>query len=242
MWAAAIRRRTGMPRAHFHATRSIRSSSRQSAAKTGAGAISTTRIFDFPSAGAINAMNRALLITARRAALPVAASLLWLIPALPAVAQAQKAACSAPEYRQFDFWIGDWDAFDVSDPKTSTAHIRIESILDGCVIKETYDGANGAKGQSFSVFDRTRGVWHQTWVTNRGRLLTIEGKFEGGAIALSGVDRTDDGKDRKVRGVWKPEAGGVRETADTSLDGGATWTEWFDLMFRPHAKAGVPSR
>jgi hypothetical protein len=25
----------------------------------------------------------------------------------------------------------------------------------------------------------------------------------------------------------------VRETADTSADGGKTWTPWFDLEFRP---------
>ena len=27
------------------------------------------------------------------------------------------APCAAAEYRDFDFWIGDWDVFDVSDPK-----------------------------------------------------------------------------------------------------------------------------
>ncbi len=182
-------------------------------------------------------MYRSHFRIALRASFAGATLLACFLAGLPASAQVSKQACSAPEYRQFDFWIGDWDAFDVSDPKTNTAHIRIESILDGCVIKETYEGANGAQGQSFSIYDRTRGVWNQTWVTNRGRLLTIEGKFEGGAMVLSGFDRTDDGKERKVRGVWKPEPGGVRETADTSLDGGATWTPWFDLMFRPHKAA-----
>jgi hypothetical protein len=32
------------------------------------------------------------------------------------------------------------------------------------------------KGQSFTIYDVARDVWHQTWVTNRGELLEIEGK------------------------------------------------------------------
>jgi hypothetical protein len=39
--------------------------------------------------------------------------------------------------------------------------------------------------------------------------------------------------------TWAPEAGGVRETAERSSDGGKTWRPWFDLSFRrPPAKAG----
>ena len=40
----------------------------------------------------------------------------------------------APEYRQFDFWIGDWDVFDVDSPTTRVARIRVDRILDGCVL------------------------------------------------------------------------------------------------------------
>jgi hypothetical protein len=160
-----------------------------------------------------------------------------------ALAQAPQKICSGPEYRQFDFWIGDWDAFEVSDPKTVFAHVRVESILDGCALRETYESTSGVQGQSFSVYDRSRGVWHQTWVTNRGNLLTIEGKFEGGAMVLTGSDLTEDGKARNVRGVWKSEDGGVHEHAVTSTDGGATWTPWFDLMFRRRApETGRPAR
>ena len=150
-------------------------------------------------------------------------------------------ACSAPEYRQFDFWAGDWDAFDAADPTKSSAHIRVDQILGGCVLEETYEGANGARGQSFSIYDRSRGVWHQTWVTNRGTLLLIEGQMQAGAMVLTGSDRTADGKPRLVRGIWKPVQGGVRETADTSRDNGATWTPWFDLLFRPRARPSTVS-
>ena len=84
---------------------------------------------------------------------------------------------------------------------------------------EDYEGADGHKGVSLSIYDASRKVWHQTWVTNRGELLVIEGAFQGGKMVLIGADRTQDGTQRQVRGSWKPEGDGVRETAVTSTDG-----------------------
>jgi ketosteroid isomerase-like protein len=144
--------------------------------------------------------------------------------------------CAASEYRQFDFWVGDWDAFEVHG-SAKVARTRVDSILNGCVLQETYEGLDSHKGKSFTVYDASRKVWHQSWVTNRGQLLVIEGKLQDGALVLSGVDRTETGEERRVRGTWKPVDGGVRETAVTSTDAGLTWRPWFDIVFRPHAPA-----
>ncbi len=140
--------------------------------------------------------------------------------------------CTAPEYRQFDFWLGDWDAFDVGTT-TPSAHVKIDRALGGCALREQYEGADGYKGESLSMYDKSRKVWHQSWFTNRGYMLTIEGTFHDGEMELTGSDRAPDGKERRVRGIWKPESGGVRETAYRSTDGGKSWTQWFDLEFRP---------
>jgi hypothetical protein len=151
-----------------------------------------------------------------------------------APAKPQQSPCSTAEYRQFDFWAGDWDAYDVDRPATVVARARVDTILGGCVLREVYDGANGLSGQSFSVYDATRSVWHQSWVTNRGQLLTIEGKMEGDQMILTGLDRSKGGSPVQLRGVWKRVEGGVRETAHTSADGGKSWQPLFDLVFRPH--------
>jgi len=152
---------------------------------------------------------------------------------VPAAQSATPAPCSAPEYHQFDFWLGDWDVFDIAT-NAKDSRVRVTRILDGCVVHEDYQSVDGHKGESFSIYDASRKVWHQTWVTNRGRLLVIEGRLEDGSIILRGVDRTAAGEERHIRGTWKPVEGGVRETAFTSLDGGKTWQPWFDLMFRAH--------
>jgi ketosteroid isomerase-like protein len=149
--------------------------------------------------------------------------------------------CSGPEYRQFDFWLGDWDAFEAGKT-TVVARTRVDRILDGCVLRENYESANGLKGQSLSLYDASRGIWHQSWATNKGQLLTIEGRLEDGAMVLAGAERAADGAERLVRGTWKPISGGVRETAVTSLDAGKTWQPWFNLVFRPHSSGdGVNS-
>jgi hypothetical protein len=143
--------------------------------------------------------------------------------------------CETPAYRQFDFWIGDWDAFDIDNPRKVIARTRVTRILGGCVLLEDYQGADGHFGQSFTIYDSSRGRWHQTWVTNHGTLLVIEGGLEdGGKMVLQGTDRTTNSATRQVRGMWIPVPGGVQESAVISTDGGKTWIPWFDLIFRRH--------
>jgi hypothetical protein len=144
--------------------------------------------------------------------------------------------CSSAAFRQFDFWVGDWDVFDVDRPTTIVAHAIVEVILNGCVLHEVYVGSDAHRGESFSIYDATRHVWHQSWVTDHGQLLTIEGRWRNGSMNLRGVDHLPDGKPRQVRGDWRPEGGGVRELAERSTDGGITWTPWFDLRFLPHKR------
>jgi hypothetical protein len=138
-------------------------------------------------------------------------------------------SCATPAYRQFDFWAGDWDVFDIGSP-TKVAHARVDLILDGCVLREDYQGTDGHTGQSFTIYDAARNVWHQSWVTNRGQLLEIEGKLVDGKMVLSGEDNAAGGI---VRGTWQAMGKEVLETAVTSTDNGKTWKPWFDLLFRP---------
>ena len=97
-------------------------------------------------------------------------------------------------------------------------------------------------GESFSLYDANRKQWHQTWVTNRGTLLLIDGSMQSGEMNLSGVGHTPDGKAQLVRGTWKPQGKDVRETAVVSQDEGKTWRPLFDIVFRPRSeKAADPA-
>jgi len=140
-------------------------------------------------------------------------------------------SCPTPEHRNFDFWIGDWDVFDVGG-SAKVAYARVDRILEDCVIREQYAGIDGHKGQSLSSYDASTKIWRQNWVTNRGENLIIEGTFQNGEIVLSGKDQT---KGVLTRTIWKPTSEGVRETAMMSSDNGKVWKPGFDLIFRPAA-------
>ncbi|MGC2198366.1 MAG: nuclear transport factor 2 family protein [Terriglobales bacterium] len=162
------------------------------------------------------------------------------IAARSLAAESTKAnACLATEYHQWDFWIGDWDVFDADSPAKAVARVHVDRILDGCVLREDYQDTEGHQGQSFSIYDAGKKMWHQSWVTNRGQLLLLDGGLQGGNMALSATETTADGEAKQIRGVWKPIEGGVRETAVTSMEGSKTWTPWFDLLFRPHASTNT---
>src|SRR5512143_140697 len=107
-----------------------------------------------------------------------------------AVATAHSGPCDAPEYRQFDFWAGDWQ---VTRPDGSVAGTnRITLEYGGCVLHEHYATPKGYSGESLNTFDAGRKVWHQTWVDSTGTLLLLEGGLRGRDMVLEGS--TTDGK------------------------------------------------
>lgn len=154
----------------------------------------------------------------------------------PTVVQAKASSrCSSPEYHQLDFWLGDWDAYDVSDPKV-VARLKVTPVVGGCALQEDYQQFDGMKGWSFSGYDARAGAWHQSWVTNGGTWLFMNGKFQDGTMVLIAPEHKASGE-ALMRSSWKAVGGNVREWADESTDNGATWTPMFDMIFKPHQAA-----
>ncbi len=140
--------------------------------------------------------------------------------------------CSAAEYRQLDFWIGDWDTFDTDLPGgPSVARARIEPIAQACAIHELYEQVDGLIGDSILSYDPVRKQWQQTWVTNRGALMVLWGNFKDGSLVLEGEAHLRDGTSVMQRITWKTQGKGVRESAVMSKDAGKTWTPAFDVLF-----------
>lgn len=156
---------------------------------------------------------------------------LLTLPAAPSASLGQSApratSCAAPEYRQFDFWVGEWDVA-LPDGKPAGTN-RIAPILGGCALQESWTGASGMSGHSYNIYDAARKVWHQTWVDSQGTLLQLEGGLEGGRMRLEGETVDSAGAKTRQRITWEPTGpGGVRQLWEASRDGGATWTVVFD--------------
>lgn len=140
-------------------------------------------------------------------------------------------SCAAPEYRQFDFWIGEWEVSDKGKPSGAN---RIERILDGCGLLETWRGASGYRGNSLNFYDASRKRWHQTWVDTTGLALSLEGEFANGSMVLAGK-HNDPKQQHEVhdRITWTPNPDGtVRQLWETSADG-ESWSAIFDGLYSP---------
>ena len=77
------------------------------------------------------------------------------VAALPALSESlPSVSCGSPEHGQFDFWIGDWDAFDIDSVgkvgPSKVARVQVERILDGCVLREQYEGDTQQKVRVWS--------------------------------------------------------------------------------------------
>src|SRR2546423_442652 len=46
--------------------------------------------------------------------------------------------CAAPENRQFDFWVGEWDVYPKKSPEKMVAQSHIEKLYSGCAIRENW--------------------------------------------------------------------------------------------------------
>jgi hypothetical protein len=162
----------------------------------------------------------------------------FIAPAFAAPAATPASSqCSAQEYHQLDFWIGDWDTFETDTPNgPSIARARVEPIAQGCAIHELYEQTDGLIGDSILSYDPVRKQWQQTWVTNRGSLMVLWGNFKDGALILEGDAHLRDGKSVMQRITWIAQEQGVRESAVMSKDGGKTWTTAFDVLFRQRQK------
>jgi len=151
------------------------------------------------------------------------------LPPAPAPPPATPAACTAAEYRQFDFWLGDWD---VSTPDGRAAGRNvITRIAGGCALHENWAGRGGFTGQSLNGWNARTRQWQQTWLDSSGGRLDLAGGWRDGAMVLEGSAPHPQtaGATLRHRIAWTPRAdGSVRQHWQTSEDGGTTWSTAFD--------------
>ena len=169
---------------------------------------------------------------------------LSLIVSLAAVAQEQPApavdpitTCPDDAYRQFDFWIGDWDVSSNDQPAGTNS---IQPILGGCALQENWQGTGvgGLSGKSFNIYDQANDRWHQTWVDSSGTLLELNGGLINGAMMMEGKRPKRDGSGMAHHRItWTPnEDGSVRQYWEASGDSGATWSVLFDGLYVPRVE------
>jgi hypothetical protein len=160
--------------------------------------------------------------------------------AMPTAAIAQTAPptpapCAAPEYRAFDFWVGEWDVF-ANGSSTQVATSSIENMFGGCAIRETWKPLKGSGGGSFSHYDGERHYWRQAWVDGSGARVDFDGGPVDGKMVLTGhwANVVAKGQDGLIRMTYsKQPDGAVRQHGEQSVDHGLSWTTSFDFIYKP---------
>ena len=151
--------------------------------------------------------------------------------------------CAGPEYKEFDFWLGEWEVRTAAGQILGRNHVTKRH--GGCVVIEEWEGAAGGSGSSFNVYDQPTRQWHQFWVdatgTNwlssdaHGNPVTLRGGIRDGAMVLSSHPDTVPSIGL-TRVTWRPQPDGrVRQTFEGSTDGGKTWTVSFDGFYKKQA-------
>lgn len=145
--------------------------------------------------------------------------------------------CSKPEFRQLDFWVGEWEAFDLKGNKSGDSKISI--IIDSCVILEEWTGTPNQgftyTGKSFNSYNAATKQWQQTWTDNTGNTTEfLRGEGSNGKVVYY-ADKVTDPKGKifmRRLTFTKLDKDKVRQFGEISTDSGTTWKAEYDLEYR----------
>jgi tetratricopeptide (TPR) repeat protein len=150
-------------------------------------------------------------------------------------AKRNQAPCAyAPENRQFDFWVGDWDV--VMTHGNSPAGIsHIERVIGDCVIWENWTslGNTGYSGKSYNIYNPSFKRWEQFWVDNLGGIIHFYGGLQEGAMDFytDEIPQPDGTNLKRHLQFFHLGADKVRQFSQGSSDGGKSWSVEYDFTY-----------
>jgi len=154
--------------------------------------------------------------------------------------------CKAdPKFRQFDYWVGEWDVVPNGAPPGSPLSENIVTLEHGdCIVHEHWKGAGGGTGESFNLYDASRNAWFQTWADSSGGLHEYKGGLDAnGNMAFTAELAPNPGQPVNERGrvptkltFLKLGPDQVRQLSEQSADGGKSWQIAYDLIYTRRKK------
>lgn len=148
---------------------------------------------------------------------------------LAAVERLSNPCAYQEQYKQFDFWVGEWT---VTSDGQEVAASSIQRIVKSCIIFENYTQADGYVGKSFNFFDANLHKWRQTWVDGTGRVSEFVGEYKDGAMRFEGESHLQDGtKVLRRMTLFNLGKDRVRQFSEASTDEGKTWHATYDFIY-----------
>ena len=155
----------------------------------------------------------------------------WFVSIACVVLSTHANACENELYRQFHFWLGDWEVRTTDGVLAGTNSIR--SAEGGCLVHENWQSANGGTGQSFNFYNPDTQIWRQVWVSP-GTIIDYSGGLVEGAMVLEGtITYHQNGQSFPFRGAWIPQENGeVKQKLEQWNPETKSWDDWFTGIYR----------
>jgi tetratricopeptide (TPR) repeat protein len=138
--------------------------------------------------------------------------------------------CQTAEFRQFDFWVGDWDVHNPAAQKVGDNLVTREQ--DGCLMVEHWKSARGIEsGTSVNYFDIRDKKWHQIYFDNSGNAGAYP-PIAGSLVDNKMVLISDEKQSPIFRWTWYMlSPGKVRQMAEQSDDQQKSWRIIWDSIY-----------
>jgi tetratricopeptide (TPR) repeat protein len=152
-----------------------------------------------------------------------------LVAAAQLAAEPCKNAQVNPQYRQLDFWVGEWDVY---AGKQKVGESSVQLILKDCVVFENWRGLQGGSGKSFNKYNNATKEWEQFWVSDSGSTNYFQGTLVDTSMRYKLEMPGPNGGTLMRHLTFTPlEGGKVRQLSEGSTDGGKTWTTEYDFVY-----------
>jgi len=148
-------------------------------------------------------------------------------------------ATDASPYRDFDFWVGHWDVYDLDGNFAGENLISLRE--GGCLILEEWTGAQGGSGTSMNVYDPAAGAWRQVW-QSAGVFIDYTGGLDDESMALEGaITYNRTGLSAPFRGRWtEQDDGSVLQEFWQYNSETDVWDVWFVGEYRRKEATDAP--
>jgi hypothetical protein len=159
-------------------------------------------------------------------------TLLIILTSFSNLSAQKKCNCCSAKYKQFDFWLGDWEVFNKKGDKIGEN--KILSMQDSCVIQENWSSAVQT-GTSYNFYNRAVGTWNQTYVDNTGTVLVLKGGFQNNQMILESekIKSAKENSQYFNRITWaKDSVGNVSQKWDIVDDKGTILQVAFDGIYK----------
>jgi hypothetical protein len=141
-------------------------------------------------------------------------------------------ACCTAEYKDFNFWLGEWKVYNPAGKFVGQNTITL--MQDSCVLQENWASTGRFRGTSYNFYDAASRKWNQVWVDNQGSNLFLKGEFVNGQMVMTSEEKINQQGAKYVDRIsWTPNAdGSVRQFWQQSTDGGKVWSTLFDGTYK----------